>query len=390
MKANPQQAILRYFLGRGCGLEIASAGELQQALAAGGDPERMVFAGPGKTDDELRLALHTGLGEIHVESLGEIRRLAFLATDSQRSARIALRINPSLASATGSLQMGGRPSQFGISEDQLEAAVGLAERASSLDLIGLHLNTGTQLLDAELLLAYYQYALTLTRRVAAQLGRPLATLDFGGGLGIPYYPGQGTLAMDRVAEGLRQLVAECDLDPELAAMRLLIEPGRYLVGEAGIYLTRVVDLKQSQGQDFVVLNGGLHQHLAATGNFGQTLKRFFPLAAVTRLDDALACQATVVGPLCTPLDTLGKAIALPALQVGDLVAVFQSGAYARAASPLQFLGHPSPPEVMVSGAQATLIRRRGGWQDELRDQLPLTPEAGGGQRAEQGGSSFLG
>jgi hypothetical protein len=206
IKANPQQAFLRFFLERGCGLEVASAGELQQSLAAGCAPERILFAGPGKTDDELRLALEVGLGEVHVESLGELARLISLAEAAAARVAVALRVNPRLATATGAMQMGGRPSPFGMDESDLDAAIQLAGTSARIDLAGLHLNTGTQLLDADQLLEYYRYAVELAEGFARRLGAPLKTLDFGGGLGIPYFTGQDELDMERVGAGIADLM----------------------------------------------------------------------------------------------------------------------------------------------------------------------------------------
>jgi diaminopimelate decarboxylase len=369
IKANPSQAILRFFLDRGCGLEVASAGELQQSLAAGCQPERILFAGPGKTDAELQLALDVGLGEIHVESLGEMRRLRVLAERAGTVARIALRVNPRLATATGAMQMGGRPSPFGLDEDDIPRAVGLAMESHHLEIQGLHSNTGTQLLDAHQLLEYYRYAMNLGHQLATQLGHPLRTLDLGGGLGIPYFSGQTPLDMDEVAGGMQTLLAECHRLPTLGTVRVMIEPGRFMVGPSGLYLARVIDCKRSSDQSFVVLDGGLHHHLAATGNFGQPLRRPFPMAKVGEVEAERTEPVTLVGPLCTPLDTFGKQLPLPQLKPGDLIAILQSGAYARSASPLSFLSHPSPAEVLVADGQPRLIRRRGVWQDMMRDQM---------------------
>jgi diaminopimelate decarboxylase len=374
MKANPHQAFLQFFLKRGCGLEIASGGELQQGLAAGCNPRHMIYAGPGKTDVELQLAVEHGLGEIHVESPGEIARLARLARAREVKAPVALRVNPNLQTAGASLQMGGRASPFGIDEDQLPEFVATAVAEPSITLIGLHLNTGTQILHAAKLLEYYRHGIEIARRVARQLKAPLQTLDLGGGLGIPYFSGQAPLDLAVLRSGLLPLVDEIRSDPWLSWAQLMIEPGRFLVGEAGMYLMRVLDVKMSRGQRFIVADGGMHHHAAATGNFGQTLKRPFPIAVVDRAVEPGAEAVTLVGPLCTPLDIFGRNLPLGNVQVGDLVVVFQSGAYARSASPLSFLGHPSPAEVWLDQRGPHLIRTRGTWRDELRDQRPVSAD----------------
>jgi len=369
MKANPQQALLRAFLARGCGLEIASAGELFQALQAGCPPERILFAGPGKTDDELQLAVEKQLGEIHVESPGEMDRLAQIAGRLDRTVRIALRVNPDAEAEGGAMRMGGKPTPFGIDEEQLPAALDRVRALPRLELGGVHLYSGTQILDAAILERQAQKAIALAARIAAHLQQPLRTIDLGGGWGIPYFPREQPLDLNTFGTALGRLIEESRQQPLLANARFVVEPGRFLVGEAGLYVTRVLDVKSSRGKTFVIVDGGMHHHLAASGNLGQTIKRNFPVALVNRLDTAATVICDVVGPLCTPLDTLARGVPLPAPQVGDLFAIFQSGAYARTASPHGFLSHPAPAEVWAENGKMRLIRRRGEPADLLRDQL---------------------
>jgi diaminopimelate decarboxylase len=149
-----------------------------------------------------------------------------------------------------------------------------------------------------------------------------------------------------------------DVDRDFALTRFMIEPGRFLVGEAGLYVARVNDIKTSRGKKYLILDGGMNHHLAASGNLGQVIKRNFPIAILNRFDLPPAETVDVVGPLCTPLDTLGRSVSLPVAQVGDLIGVFQSGAYARTSSPLGFLSHPTPPEVLVKHKSDLLIRSR--------------------------------
>lgn len=368
VKANPNQALLRFFVGQGCGLEIASAGELHQALAAGCAPDRIVFAGPGKREEELALALRHGIGEIHVESLTEARRLAALAAERAQPARIALRINPAAAVEGGGMRMGARAVPFGIDEDQLDAVLEELLREPWLRVVGLHLFVGTQILDHQTLLGQYRAGLDIARRMAAALGGPLRTIDFGGGLGVPYFAHEQRLDMDALREGLAELVDGLAGDPAFAGTALMVEPGRFLVAEAGVYVARVVDVKHSRGRTFVIADGGMHHHLAASGNLGQTIKRNFPVALLNRLDEPAAADVDIVGPLCTPLDVLARGIAVPEPAIGDLVGVFQSGAYGRAASPLGFLSHDAPAEVLVENGRDRLVRRRGRPQDYLADQ----------------------
>lgn len=380
-KANPNQTILRYFLERGCGLEIASAGELHQATAAGCDPASILFAGPGKIDSELELAVSNQIGEIHVESLSEARRLSVISGRLGRRARIALRVNPDQQAQGGAMQMGGKPAPFGIDEEQLDAVLDQLRGDPNLEICGVHLFAGTQILDHSVLLGQYRKAAEIARRVAEQISRPLRTIDFGGGLGIPYFAHERPLDLAALSSQLKGFVQDVKRHPLLRQARLLVEPGRFLVAEAGIYVAKVLEVKRSRGRVFVIVDGGMHHHLAASGNLGQTIKRNFPVALLDKLNQEAADQKVdVTGPLCTPLDMLARDVALPAAAAGDLFGVFQSGAYARAASPLGFLSHPAPPEVWVDRGAKALIRRRGRHADLIRDQL-AGPSDGSHQQA---------
>jgi diaminopimelate decarboxylase len=367
VKANPNLNILAFFLAQGAGLEIASAGELYQAREAGCSPSRLLFAGPGKTPAELRLALTEGVGEIHAESMLEMERIATIAADLRWKAPVAIRVNPEADAQGGAMRMGGKPAPFGIDEELLDAALDFALSQPSIEFRGIHLFTGTQILDSELLIAQYRKGLQIARKVAGRLGEPLHSLDFGGGLGVPYFPHEHPVDMTVLKAGLAELEGEISADPRFSGTRLVIEPGRYLIAEAGVYLTRVLDVKMSRGKKFVILDGGMNHHLAASGNLGQTIKRNFPIAVATKWGKPDEETVEVVGPLCTPLDTLGRGVVVPRVEVGDLMAVFQSGAYARAASPLGFLSHPSPSEVVAHNGQARLIRKRGEASDYVRD-----------------------
>jgi diaminopimelate decarboxylase len=306
-----------------------------------------------------------------VESLTEAQRIARLAAQRGRPARIALRVNPSGDVEGGGMRMGGRPTPFGIDEDQLETVVDELAGERWLEIVGLHLFVGTQILDAELLLVQYRAAIDIGRRLVKKLGKPLQTIDFGGGLGVPYFAHERELDLERLRCGLADLMADVRANPALRAARLIVEPGRFLVAPAGIYVARVVDVKVSRGKKFVITDGGMHHHLAASGNLGQTIKRNFPVAIVTKLGEPASETVDVVGPLCTPLDVLARGIELPRAEVGDLVGVFQSGAYARTASPLGFLSRQAPPEVLVADGRDRLVRRRGSDDDFVADQVEM-------------------
>ncbi len=367
VKANPCPAILRHFVGLGLGLEIASAGEFHQALRAGCPSERILFAGPGKTEAELEFVLGRGIGEIHVESQLESSRVAAISQRLGVRARVALRVNPGADVQGGAMRMGGKPAPFGVDEERLDVVLDQLIDNPHIQFQGIHLFTGTQILEPDVLVAQYRRGIEIARRVADRIGSPLRTVDFGGGLGIPYFPNEAPLPMDALRTSLAPLAAEIRADARFRGTQLLIEPGRYLVGEAGIYVTRINDIKESRGKTFLIVDGGMNHHLAASGNLGQVIKRNFPSAIVNRLDEPVGGTVDVVGPLCTPLDVIARDVALPNAKVGDLFGIFQSGAYARTASPLGFLSQPTPAEVLVGGGKAILARRRGTYEDALQD-----------------------
>ena len=367
VKANPNLAILRHFVRRGCGLEVASQGEFVQAVAAGCLPERIFFAGPGKTDKELEYAIRGNIGEIHVESFHEATRISSVCSRSGIRARIAVRVNPTGDVQGGAMRMGGKPAPFGVDEETLAPVVQMLSSRAWFDFRGIHLFVGTQVLDWTVLITQYRKAIGIARAVVAQIGRPLQTIDLGGGLGIPYFPGELELDVHRLGQEVESLMDELRNDPDFQGTHFVMEPGRFLVGEAGIYVARIIDIKLSRGKKFLILDGGMNHHLAASGNLGQTIKRNYPVAVVGKMSDCPEEKVDIVGPLCTPLDTLGRNVDLPKAEIGDLVAIFQSGAYARSASPLGFLSHNAPAEVWVDSGRDSLIRARGCAEDFMRD-----------------------
>jgi diaminopimelate decarboxylase len=371
VKANPNAAFLKFFLEKGCGLEVASGGELQLAERAGCPPEKIVFAGPGKTEPELKLAITQGIGEIHAESELEIGRISSISAEVGCRTCVALRINPNEEGQGGAMRMGGKAAPFGVDEERMEPLLRRIASDPRLDFCGIHLFAGTQILDYKFLLAQYRKGLQIGQRAAALLAAPLRTLDFGGGLGIPYFPGDSELDLGQFAVGLRELL-NSTLSCGLTTTRFMIEPGRFLVGEAGVYVARINDMKVSRGKKYLILDGGMNHHLAASGNLGQVIKRNFPMVILNKVHVPVTETVDVVGPLCTPLDTLGRSVQLPAAEVGDLVGIFQSGAYGLTASPLSFLSHAPPPEVWVESQRDFLIRS----SNPTVDYLATIPQMG--------------
>jgi diaminopimelate decarboxylase len=272
-----------------------------------------------------------------------------------------LRINPGGEAQGGAMRMGGKPTPFGVDEENLDEVLDCILDEPSLTFQGIHLFAGTQILDHTVLVNQYRKALEIGKRVVDRIKRPLHTIDFGGGLGIPYFAGDEELDMEKLRIGLAQLFDEIENDSDFKGTNFVVEPGRYLVGEAGIYIARVNDIKVSRGKTFLILDGGMNHHLAASGNLGQVIKRNFPIALLNNLKANCGAPVDIVGPLCTPLDTLARDVELPSAAVGDLVGIFQSGAYGRTASPVDFLSHPFPGEVWVDNGEASLIHSRGSY-----------------------------
>jgi diaminopimelate decarboxylase len=343
MKANPMPALVACMAGLVDGIDVASAGELKVALDAGADPREVSFAGPGKRDIELRQAVASGV-LVNLESRREIAPLAAAAAELGLPARVAVRVNPDFELKGSGMKMGGGPKQFGIDVEEVPAL--LAEiGAAGLAFEGFHLFAGSQNLKPESICEAQQKSYELAVRLAAHAPAPVRFLNLGGGFGIPYFPGEQHLDLAPIGANLAALAARAAT--ELPQASLVIELGRYLVGEAGVYVCRVVDRKVSRGHVFLVTDGGLHHHLSASGNFGQVVRKNYPVAIGNRMDAPRRSGASVVGPLCTPLDLLADRLDLPDGQEGDLVVVFQSGAYGASASPQGFLGHPACVEVLV-------------------------------------------
>lgn len=344
VKANPMPALLAHLRGLVDGFDVASAAELRHALDTGVAPDRVGFAGPGKTAAELAQAVAAGV-TVELESEGEVDRLVQASAEVGVTARVAVRVNPDFVVRGPGLRMGGGPQQFGIDAERVPAVLAGLDRRG-LDFLGFHVFAGSQNLKAEGIGEAQRQTVQLVLRLGADAPGPVRYLNLGGGFGIPYAARDQPLDLARVGAQLDELVAG-PLARDLPEARIVIELGRYLVGEAGSYVTRVVDRKQSRGTTYLVVDGGLHHQLAAAGLFGQVVRRNFPLALVPRVPGTGAVETvTVVGCLCTPLDLLGDAVELPAAAVGDLVVVGQAGAYGRTASPTDFLSHPAPLEIL--------------------------------------------
>ncbi len=341
VKANPMPDVVNHFARIVDGLDVASEREMMVAIASGMDPLEISFAGPGKRPQELEAAVNAGI-VLNAESALEVQRLAEISNRTGRRPKVAIRVNPDFELKTSGMKMAGGPKQFGIDAEVVPDLLGQMN-SMSLDFWGFHIFSGSQNLRAQSLIEAQSKTMELAIKLSKYAPAPVRLLNLGGGFGIPYFPGESQLDVAPVARHLHELVPT--IQSALPEAHIVLELGRYLVGESGVYVCRVIDKKISRGQVFLITDGGLHHHLAASGNFGQVLRKNYPVTIANRIGSPRSETASVVGPLCTPLDLLCDRMPLPEAQVGDLVAVFQSGAYGLTASPLGFLSHPEPVEI---------------------------------------------
>lgn len=343
IKANPMPALVCHMAQRLDGLDVASAGELKIALDAGMAPREISFAGPGKSEGELAQAIAAGI-LVNIESPREIGILARLSREMDLPARVAVRVNPDFELKSSGMKMSGGPKQFGIDGENVPDALRQIA-AHGLAFEGFHIYSGSQNLRHEAICDSQTKAFDLALRLSEHAPAPVRTLNLGGGFGIPYFPGEQPLDLAPIGDNLTAIAHRAA--ERFPQAELVLELGRYLVGEAGLYVCRVLDRKASRGEVFHVTDGGLHHHLAASGNFGQVIRKNYPVVIANRVRGEMREIASVVGPLCTPLDLLADRMDLARADEGDLVAVYQSGAYGLTASPGAFLGHPPCAEVLV-------------------------------------------
>ena len=343
MKANPMPAVVQHMASLVDGIDVASVGEMRVALDTPMPSGLISFAGPGKGEDELSCAIAAEV-VLNMESEQEMERIADLGTRLGIRPKVAVRVNPDFELKSSSMKMGGGPKQFGVDAERVPAMLGRIGKLG-LDFEGFHIFSGSQNLKVAAIQEAHEKTLQLGISLAQYAPGPVRLLNIGGGFGIPYFPGDEALDLAAVGENLQRLMPEAKR--QLPDVRVVIELGRYLVGESGIYVCRVLERKTSRGQVFLVTDGGLHHHLAASGNFGQVIRKNYPVVVGNKVHGNEREVVSVVGPLCTPLDLLADQMEMAKAQMGDLIVVFQSGAYGLTASPTAFLGHPAPFEVLV-------------------------------------------
>jgi len=343
IKANPMPAVVQHLAGLVDSFDVASASEMRRALDTPMRPANVSFAGPGKTEANIVQAVASGV-IIEIESAIEAGRIVQAGKRLALRPRVAIRVNPNFEVKGSGMRMGGGPQQFGVDAEKVPSVLDKL-LAANVEFLGFHVFPGSQNLNADILCTAQRRTVDLILDLARN-SPPIRYVNLGGGFGIPYFEKDKPLDLAAIGANLADLL-ETAIEPNLPEAHVMIELGRYIVGECGVYVTRVVDRKESRGRQYLVVDGGLHHQLAASGNFGQVIRRNYPIAVGNRLCEEVDEAVTVVGCLCTPLDLLGDNVRLPHAEIGDLIVLFQAGAYGLTASPTAFLGHPPPIEVLV-------------------------------------------
>ena len=346
-KANPNPELLRWLASRVETIDVSSLGEFRLARAAGWAPERASFTGPGKRDVEIEEAMADGLGELVVESVREAVVADRVARALGRVQDVLVRLSPSRIPKGFGDHMAGRPSPFGLDIESVAEELPRILSLGHLRVVGFHVYSGTQCLKPEAICENYRIFLETFRTVCVDFGLTPQRLVFGSGLGIPYHPADSGLDLAQVAGGVAPDLEAFIADPRFQQTSLTLELGRFLVGEAGYFLTRIISVKESRGSRIGICDGGMNNHLPASGHFGMVIHRNYRMHRVGGGESSE--KIDLVGPLCTSIDRLARGVVLPRLEEGDLVAIHGSGAYGLTASPLHFISHPLPREVLVEG-----------------------------------------
>jgi diaminopimelate decarboxylase len=350
VKANPHPTVIKHLMTLTDGLDMASGGELERVRDCGADLAHVSFAGPGKRDQEIELAISLG-ATLNLESENEAARALAIGERLGVTPRLAVRVNPDFELKGSGMSMGGGAKPFGVDQERVPELAKILI-AGGADWRGFHIYSGSQSLDPDAIAESQRASIALAADLAHAIGEAPKSVNLGGGFGIPYTANDKPLDVERVGKSLSHSLSE--RDAILKDTQFMIELGRWLIGEAGVYVAQILDRKLSKGELFLVTDGGMHHHLAASGNFGMVMKRNYPVAIASKMGAEAVESATIVGPLCTPLDRLAADIAVPRAKIGDYVAVFASGAYGLSASPVNFLSHPIASEIVVKGGKITI------------------------------------
>lgn len=366
VKCNPNPGLLRWLNGRIEHLDVSSSGELHLALHAGWDPAQISFTGPAKREYELRDAMAAGIGLLVIESLREARLASAIAVQTGRYQPVLVRIAPDSVPKGFGDQMAGRPSAFGIDIEVTGDALREILTLPGLTLIGLHIYSGTQCLRPDAIVANYRGFLTIFVKLCEEHGLRPAKLIFGAGLGVAYHDQDTPLDLSQIADSIIPDLDDFRQKPAFVDAELVLELGRYLVGDSGYFLTRVISVKESRGARIAICDGGMNNHLPAAGLFGMAMRRNYSMHKVG--GGGPVEKIDIVGPLCTSIDRLASGIELPHLEEGDVIAVHNSGAYGLTASPIHFISHAPPAELLIADGKITDVSRSFG---EVRSAQPL-------------------
>ncbi len=369
MKANPNVSIVAALNPWVNGLEVSSMRELYVGLSAGFSPERIIFVGPSKSEDELREAVSKQIYCVVAESEEEVFLVDRISREMGRTTNVALRINPAFDAAGSKLKMGGSARQFGIDEEGIEEVINRVKSLAYANVIGIHIYLGTRILDHEVAWKNTRYILELAQRLQETTGLEMRMIDVGGGLGVSYFTGEHDFDINAFAEDFNPFFPQ--YSKSWPNTRFIMETGRYLVAESGVYVTRVRYVKSSRGQKFLLTSGGMNHHQATT-SIGTLVKDHFPIEIVNKMSQDKVQEVNVCGPLCTPADVLGKSVKMVDVEPGDLLGILKSGAYGLTASPIKFLSHDHPIEVLVYKGQSFVIRKQS-TVDQILDNQILVP-----------------
>jgi diaminopimelate decarboxylase len=364
VKCNPNLGLLRTLRGVVDMLDVSSVGEVTRALEAGWMAAELGFTGPGKRETELQTSVEAGVGEIIVESVDEADLLNRIAARVGRKQRILVRLGPARVPRGFGLNMSGKPSQFGVDEEEIDAGLDRMQEMAYLDLCGFHIYSGTQCLDAEAISENYEIFIDLFQRVCSSHGIQPQRLIFGSGIGIPYFDNDTAVDLGAAAERINPALDELKSTAAFSATELILETGRFLVGEAGVYITRVIRKKCSRGIEICICDGGMNHHMAAAGHLG-VVPRNYRMLKITGSDEGPERAYNIVGPLCTTIDTLGRQVKFKGLEAGDVIGIRSSGAYGLTVSPIQFISHPPPREILVETVEGRIVTQEGSEPDGM-------------------------
>lgn len=368
MKTNPLLGVCQLFRKFGSSIEVASGGELAVALKAGFESNNIIFTSPGKTLDELEYAIDSNIYSINVESLEEAILVDKIGKSKDKVVNISIRVNPDFNLSGAGIKMSGVSTQFGIDFSKMGSVCKTLETLSSINLIGLHVYCGTQILKAENIYNTMDAIFKMATELSSEYGFELKFLDLGGGFGIPYFKSDIELDFEDLKKGINNVFN--NYKKQLTNTRIAVESGRFLMAESGVFLTKVLYIKEVKGQNYIICDGGSNLH-ANSAFLGRYIRNNFPQHIFNKEQSEYKNIITVAGPLCTPTDILGQKLSLPQASVGDVVVIEKSGAYGLTDSPVLFLSHPMPTEILSFDNEMFVLRERGKFTDFITNQNGL-------------------